>query len=83
MEKTLNQRIHEIPLDIKQAIYDRGYEAGKQSATKENTACWEFDYTYAKCSNCGGGVDVYISRHYKFCPFCGKTMTVNFEFNFA
>jgi hypothetical protein len=29
---------------------------------------------YAKCSNCGGGVDVYVSKHYKFCPFCGKKM---------
>ena len=35
MEKTLNQKIYEVPLDIKQAIYDRGYEAGRQSVAEE------------------------------------------------
>lgn len=31
-------------------------------------------YAGAKCSNCGGGVDGYVSIHFKFCPFCGKRM---------
>lgn len=31
-------------------------------------------YAGAKCSNCGGGVDGYVSIHFKFCPFCGKKM---------
>jgi hypothetical protein len=33
MNKTLNQRIYETPADIKKAIYDSGYEAGKKYAT--------------------------------------------------
>jgi hypothetical protein len=35
MEKTLNQKIHEVPLDVKQAIYDRGYQEGCKE-TAEN-----------------------------------------------
>ena len=31
-------------------------------------------YAGAKCSNCGGVVDGYVSIHFKFCPFCGKRM---------
>ena len=82
MEKTLNQKIYEVPLDIKQAIYDRGYEAGRQSMLEQEEAKWipagssryGSMYAGAKCSNCGGGVDGYVSIHYKFCPFCGKKM---------
>lgn len=82
MEKTLNQKIYEVPLDIKQAIYDRGYEAGRQSVLEQEEAKWipaessryGSMYAGAKCSNCGGGVDGYVSIHFKFCPFCGKRM---------
>ena len=35
MDKTLNQRIYETPGDIKKAIYDSGYEAGKKAAVEE------------------------------------------------
>ena len=35
MTKTLNQRIYETPGDIKKAIYDSGYEAGKKAAVEE------------------------------------------------
>ena len=35
MNKTLNQRIYETPGDIKKAIYDSGYEAGKKAAVEE------------------------------------------------
>ena len=35
MNKTLNQRIYEIPGDIKKAIHDFGYEEGKQAAAEE------------------------------------------------
>lgn len=31
MNKTLNQRIYETPLDVKKAIYDSGYEDGINS----------------------------------------------------
>ena len=41
---------------------------------KPEEAQWIPRGIYAKCSNCGGGVDVYVSKHYKFCPFCGKKM---------
>lgn len=35
MGKTLNQRIHEVPLDVKKAIYDSGYQDGcKETAEK-------------------------------------------------
>ena len=82
MEKTINQRIYEIPLNIKQAIYDRGYDAGRQSILEQEEAKWipaessryGSMYAGAKCSNCGGGVDGYVSIHFKFCPFCGKRM---------
>lgn len=82
MEKTLNQKIYEVPLDIKQAIYDRGYAAGRQSILEQEEAKWipaessryGSMYAGAKCFNCGGGVDGYVSIHFKFCPFCGKRM---------
>ncbi len=35
MEKTLNQKIHEVPLDIKQAIYDRGYQEGSKKTAEK------------------------------------------------
>lgn len=35
LNKTLNQRIYETPADVKKAIYDSGYEAGKASATEQ------------------------------------------------
>lgn len=35
MAKTLNQRIYETPADVKKAIYDSGYEAGKLSAAEQ------------------------------------------------
>lgn len=35
MTKTLNQRIYETPGDIKKAIYDSGYEAGKKAIVEE------------------------------------------------
>ena len=35
MNKTLNQRIYETPGDIKKAIYDSGYEAGKKAAVED------------------------------------------------
>ena len=35
MNKTLNQRIYETPGDIKKAIYESGYEAGKKAAVEE------------------------------------------------
>ena len=35
MNKTLNQRIYETPADVKKAIYDSGYEAGKQAAVDQ------------------------------------------------
>ena len=38
MEKTLNQKIYEVPLDVKQAIYDRGYEGGRQSLLEREEA---------------------------------------------
>ena len=34
MGTTLNQKIHEVPLDIKQAIYDSGYEAGSRDTVE-------------------------------------------------
>ena len=35
MEKTLMQRIHETPLDIKKAIYSSGYKACKFTLISE------------------------------------------------
>ena len=35
MDKTLNQRIYETPADVKKAIYDSGYEAGKTSVAEQ------------------------------------------------
>ena len=35
MEKTLTQRIYETPLDIKEAIYNNGYKAGKSAMISE------------------------------------------------
>ena len=58
----------------KESAYDEGFEAGRQSVLKQQEAKWIPRGIYAKCSNCGGGVDVYVSKHYKFCPFCGKKM---------
>lgn len=35
MIKTLTQRIYETPLDIKEAIYNNGYNAGKSAMISE------------------------------------------------
>lgn len=35
MEKTLTQRIYETPLDIKDALYNSGYKAGKSAMVSE------------------------------------------------
>ena len=35
MEKTLTQRIYETPLDIKDALYNSGYKAGKSAMISE------------------------------------------------
>ena len=35
MEKTLNQRLYETPADIKNAIYDRGYETGSRDTIEK------------------------------------------------
>ena len=35
MEKTRTQRIYETPLDIKEAIYNSGYDAGKSTMISE------------------------------------------------
>lgn len=35
MEKTLTQRIYETPLDIKDALYNSGFKAGKSAMISE------------------------------------------------
>lgn len=35
MEKTLMQRVHETPPDVKKAIYSFGYKAGKSTMISE------------------------------------------------
>ena len=78
MEKTLNQKIYEVPLDIKQAIYDRGYEAGRQSMLEQEEATWlpknftSFDIEKIgfNCSKCNTTWDVPTN----YCPHCGAKM---------
>ena len=59
MEKTLNQKIYEVPLDIKQAIYDRGYEAGKNMMLSEIADVLE------ECANDNAGMIVNALKELK------------------
>lgn len=52
MNKTLNQRIYETPADIKKAIYDSGYEAGK------NRILDEIDDILDRCAHDNGAMIV-------------------------
>lgn len=39
MNKTLNQRIYEVPLDVKKAIYDSGYKDGCEDGIERGKLC--------------------------------------------
>ena len=53
MNKTLNQRIYEIPGDVKKAIHDFGYEEGKKAAAEQIFAEIESAMRLSKTTHVG------------------------------
>jgi hypothetical protein len=83
MEKTLNQKIYEVPLDIKQAIYDRGYDAGRRSVLEQEEAKWipvstkPGVYAGMKCSLCKARISYseFYGGNHNYCYKCGAKMS--------
>lgn len=59
MNKTLNQRIYEVPGDVKHAIYNSGYEAGK------NMILDKIDDLLDRCANDNGTMIVMALKELK------------------
>lgn len=59
MNKTLNQRIYEVPGDVKSVIYNIGYKAGK------NAILDEIDDILDRCANDNGTMIVMALKELK------------------